>query len=220
MSELRWEARRPWRKLGYKALKRSMDLCGAAAGLLATAPLTLPAAAAIGLTMGRPILFRQPRPGLGGEPFLMMKFRTMRDLRPGESMLESDGSRLTRVGAWLRATSIDELPTLLNVLRGEMSLVGPRPLLTRYLERYDLTQRRRHEVKPGVTGWAQIHGRNALSWEEKFKLDVWYVDHRSLMLDLSILIKTVHKVLAREGISAPQEATMTEFLGSQPSESF
>ncbi len=200
--------------LFYKPLKRLMDVSAASAGLIATAPLTLPAAAAIYVTMGRPILFRQQRPGLHGEPFSILKFRTMRLVRPGEDMIASDGDRITRVGNFLRKTSIDELPTLLNVLSGEMSLVGPRPLLMSYLERYSPEQRRRHDVKPGVTGWAQVNGRNTLSWEEKFEHDCWYVDNRSLMLDLKIVWMTVGKVLKKEGISAQGSATTVEFKGS------
>lgn len=201
----------------YGCAKRAVDVLASAAGLLATAPLTVPAAVGILATMGRPIFFRQRRPGLRGEPFDILKFRTMRNLKPGEDMLGSDADRITRLGAFLRATSIDELPTLLNVLLGDMSLVGPRPLLMRYLERYSPEQARRHEVKPGITGWAQANGRNALTWDEKFKLDVWYVDHCSLKLDALILLKTVGKVLQRDGISAEGQATMSEFMGAAPS---
>lgn len=202
------------RGLAYRATKRGVDVVGAACGLAATAPLWAPAAAAIRVTMGRPIFFRQVRPGLGGEPFEMLKFRTMREPEPGEARLASDAARITKLGRLLRSTSVDELPTMINVLKGEMSLVGPRPLLMRYLERYTPEQARRHEVKPGVTGWAQVHGRNAIDWDEKFALDVWYVDHQSLALDAWILLKTVQKVLVREGISAEGVATMTEFMGS------
>ncbi|MEZ4459360.1 MAG: sugar transferase [bacterium] len=192
-----------------------MDVAGASVGLVATAPLTVPAAAAIALTMGRPVLFVQQRPGLHGKPFYLKKFRTMRTPKPGEDMLKSDGDRLTKVGKFLRQTSIDELPTLLNVLNGDMSLVGPRPLLMRYLERYSPEQARRHDVKPGVTGWAQVNGRNSLTWDQKFALDVWYVDHASFWLDAKIILKTVGKVLVRDGISAEGQATMTEFMGAQ-----
>lgn len=198
----------------YGPLKRAMDLGASGLGLVATAPLTVPAAAAIYATMGRPVLFQQRRPGLHGEPFFILKFRTMRQIKPGEDMLGSDGDRITRVGRFLRATSIDELPTLLNVLRGEMSLVGPRPLLMSYLERYTPAQKRRHDVKPGVTGWAQINGRNTSSWDQKLTHDCWYVDHRSLWLDVKIVWMTVGKVLKREGISAAGAATMTEFMGT------
>ena len=158
--------------------------------------------------MSRPVFFVQKRAGLGGRPFNLVKFRTMRD------GAETDAERLTRLGRWLRATSLDELPELWNVLRGEMSLVGPRPLLMRYLPRYTPEQARRHEVLPGLTGWAQVNGRNALSWERKFEYDVWYVDHRSFWLDLKILLMTVWLVVARRGINAEGNATMEEFLGS------
>lgn len=162
---------------------------------------------------GAPVLFRQQRPGRHGRPFVIYKFRTMRELRDTEGRLLPDAQRLTHLGRFLRATSLDELPELFNVLKGEMSLVGPRPLLMEYLERYTPEQARRHEVKPGITGWAQVHGRNAITWEEKFKLDVWYVDHHSLGLDLKILWLTLVKVLRREGISASGHATMPEFQG-------
>lgn len=198
----------------YEVCKRGFDVSAASAGLVATAPLTIPAAAAIYTTMGRPIFFAQERPGLHGKPFYILKFRTMRLLEDGEDMIASDGNRITKLGRFLRSTSIDELPTLLNVLSGEMSLVGPRPLLMSYLERYTPEQMRRHEVKPGVTGWAQVNGRNAVSWEEKFAMDCWYVDHRSMMLDLKIVAMTVFKVLKRDGISATNHATMSEFKGS------
>lgn len=199
--------------LGYRIAKRTIDIIGSTTGLMLTSPLTIPAAVAIRVTMGSPILFRQQRPGQGGKPFHILKFRTMRHLRPGEDMLASDGDRITRLGHFLRQTSIDELPTLLNVLKGDMSLVGPRPLLMRYLDRYTPRQARRHDVKPGITGWAQVNGRNALNWEAKFEHDVWYVEHQSLGLDLKILFGTVGKVLQRDGISAQGQATMTEFMG-------
>jgi lipopolysaccharide/colanic/teichoic acid biosynthesis glycosyltransferase len=196
-------------------MKRLLDATAAAAGLLLAAPLLLAVACAVRMTMGGPVLFRQQRPGLHGAPFNLLKFRTMRPLRPGEDAAATDALRLTGLGRRLRATSLDELPTLWNVLTGDMSLVGPRPLLMQYLPRYSPHQARRHEVKPGITGWAQINGRNALSWEEKFACDVWYVDHRSLWLDLKILLLTVWKVLRREGISHAGEATMPEFTGSR-----
>ena len=202
----------------YDHLKRTMDVVAAGAGLVATAPVLAASAAAVYATMGRPIFFRQQRPGLGGEPFELIKFRTMRLSAPGQDDIGSEANRITPVGQFLRSTSLDELPTLINVLRGEMSLVGPRPLLMRYLPRYSPEQARRHEVRPGVTGWAQINGRNALSWDQKFALDVWYVDHRSLTLDLKILLGTVGKVFAREGISQSGHATMPEFMGNDPSE--
>lgn len=166
--------------------------------------------------LGSPVFFRQTRPGLRGRPFEMVKFRTMTDARGPDGQLLPDAVRLTAFGRFLRATSLDELPELWNVLKGDMSLVGPRPLLMEYLQLYSPEQARRHEVRPGITGWAQVNGRNALSWEDKFKLDVWYVDHRSLWLDIKILWFTVRKVLVREGISADGEATMSKFTGSKP----
>ncbi len=164
--------------------------------------------------MGSPVLFEQERPGYQGKPFKLKKFRTMRNLKPGEEMLASDADRLTALGKFIRSTSIDELPSLLNVLNGDMSLVGPRPLLMRYLERYNEHQARRHDAKPGVTGWAQVNGRNALGWDQKFDLDVWYVEHADLLLDLQILAMTVLKVVQRDGISEEGQATMTEFMGN------
>ena len=179
--------------------------------VLAAAPLWLAALALAALAVrvadGRPVLFRQARAGRGGRPFEMLKLRTMRD---GEG---TDAERLTRLGRLLRATSLDELPQLFHVLTGRMSLVGPRPLPVRYLPRYSPEQARRHEVRPGITGWAQVNGRNALSWEEKFRLDVWYVDHRSLLLDAKILFLTVFKTASRDGINHPGSDTMDEFLG-------
>ncbi len=200
----------------YKGLKRALDISASGLGLLATAPVTLPAAAAIYIAMGRPIFFMQERPGLYGKSFYIRKFRTMRTLGAGEDMLGTDGVRLTRLGKFLRKTSIDELPTLWNVFKGEMSLVGPRPLLVEYLERYTPEQMRRHDVKPGITGWAQVNGRNALGWNEKLRLDCWYVQNRSMSLDIRILLMTVFKVLRQDGISAEGEATMSEFTGDSP----
>ncbi|MDM7325325.1 MAG: sugar transferase [Thermus sp.] len=197
------------------SLKRAMDVVGAAFALLLFGPLMLYLALRIWLQMGRPILFRQVRPGLRGKPFVMYKFRTMTEERDGEGRLLPDEKRITPLGNFLRQYSLDELPEFINVLKGEMSLVGPRPLLMEYLERYTPEQARRHEVKPGITGWAQVNGRNALSWEEKFKLDVWYVDNWDLLLDLKILALTLLKVLRREGISAQGHATMPEFKGSK-----
>ena len=168
---------------------------------------------AVSRNMGTPVLFRQTRPGQFGRPFSMMKFRTMRDAYDKNGNQLPDSERLTRLGKFLRSTSLDELPGLWNVLRGEMSLVGPRPLLMEYLPHYTPEQARRHEVKPGITGWAQVNGRNALSWDEKFKFDVWYVDHQSLWLYVKIIALTVLKVLKREGISAAGEATMPKFTG-------
>lgn len=203
----------------YDHLKRTLDLAAAGAGLLATSPVLAASAAAVYLTMGRPIFFRQERPGLHGVPFKLIKFRTMHLSKPGQDDIGSEASRITPVGQFLRSTSLDELPTLLNVLRGDMSLVGPRPLLMRYLPRYSAEQARRHDVRPGVTGWAQINGRNSLTWDQKFALDVWYVDHRSLALDLKILVGTVGKVFAREGINQSGHTTMPEFMGNEaPSE--
>jgi lipopolysaccharide/colanic/teichoic acid biosynthesis glycosyltransferase len=164
------------------------------------------------LRLGSPILFYQERPGLHGKPFFMVKFRTMTDARDATGALKPDGERLTAFGRFLRSTSLDELPELWNVVKGEMSLVGPRPLLMRYLERYSPEQARRHEVAPGITGWAQVNGRNALSWDEKFTLDVWYVDNWSVALDFRILWMTISKVVRREGISQTGEATMEEFM--------
>ena len=181
--------------------------------MLAAAPLWVPAAAlaalAVRLAMGSPVIFRQERAGLGGRPFPMMKLRTMRG-GPG-----TDAERTTRLGRFLRRTSLDELPQLLHVLSGKMSLVGPRPLPTAYLPRYSPEQARRHEVRPGVTGWAQVNGRNAISWDEKFRLDVWYVDHRSLALDAKILFMTVFGVFRQRGINSSAEETMPEFKGSE-----
>jgi lipopolysaccharide/colanic/teichoic acid biosynthesis glycosyltransferase len=162
---------------------------------------------------GAPVLFRQMRPGYHGKPFYIYKFRTMSDARDGRGSLLPDAQRLTRLGRFLRSTSLDELPELFNVLRGEMSLVGPRPLLMQYLDRYTPEQARRHDVLPGITGWAQVNGRNALTWEDKFRLDVWYVDHWSPGLDLRIILITLGKVLKREGISQPGHATAEEFMG-------
>ncbi|HWR97726.1 MAG TPA: sugar transferase, partial [Candidatus Methanoperedens sp.] len=182
-------------------MKRALDVTVAAMALLLLSPLLLAAALAVRLRLGRPVLFRQVRPGRGGRPFVLLKYRTMSDARDGSGVLLPDAGRLSALGRFLRSTSLDELPELFNVLRGDMSLVGPRPLLTEYLPLYTPEQARRHEVRPGITGWAQVNGRNAISWEERFALDVWYVDNRSLRLDLRILALTVAKVLTREGIS-------------------
>jgi len=194
--------------------KRLFDVSAAIGGLIVLLPVFLGLALLIRIKLGSPVFFRQQRPGLRGKPFSLIKFRTMTNARDDQGDLLPDGVRLTSFGKFLRSTSLDELPELWNVLLGAMSLVGPRPLLMRYLERYTEEQKRRHEVRPGITGWAQIHGRNALSWEEKFKLDVWYVDHYSLTLDLKILFLTLWKILKREGISARGEATMPEFSGT------
>ncbi len=199
----------------FPFLKRMLDVCGAVGGLLLGAPVFLVVAGLVRVGLGTPVLFRQQRPGLDGKPFFLLKFRTMREARGAEGRRLPDAKRLTRMGRWLRSTSLDELPALWNVLRGEMSLVGPRPLLMEYLDRYSITQARRHEVKPGITGWAQVNGRNAISWERKFELDVWYVDHASLALDLKILGMTLGRVLRRSGIQAEDHATMPVFLGSE-----
>lgn len=182
-------------------------------GVLAT-PLVVLVGLLVLVTMGRPVFFRQTRLGWHGKPFTIVKFRTMTPPRPADDPALGEADRITPLGRILRLTSLDELPTLWNVLRGDMSLVGPRPLLPQYWDRYTPEQARRHEVKPGITGWAQVNGRNALSWEEKFTLDVWYVDHQTLWLDLRILAMTVRKVLKREGISAKGHPTMPEFMGT------
>ena len=194
-------------------MKRLMDLLGSAVALILFAPVMLATAIAVRLCLGAPVLFVQQRPGLFGQPFKMYKFRTMLDAHGPDGEILPDSERLTPVGRFLRSTSLDELPGLWSVLNGDMSLVGPRPLLMSYLLLYSPKQARRHEVKPGITGWAQVNGRNALKWEEKFALDVWYVDHHSLRLDLRILMMTLRKVLARDGISADGEATMSLFTG-------
>jgi len=196
-------------------MKRLFDLVLAIAALAVLALPLLVLYAMVRRKLGSPVLFRQVRPGLHGRPFMMIKFRTMTDARGPDGELLPDAQRLTAFGRFLRASSLDELPELWNVLRGEMSLVGPRPLLMEYLPLYSPEQARRHEVRPGITGWAQVNGRNAVSWEERFRLDVWYVDHRSLWLDLRILWLTVRKVLVREGISAQGEATMPRFTGDK-----
>jgi lipopolysaccharide/colanic/teichoic acid biosynthesis glycosyltransferase len=195
-------------------MKRLLDLSVSAAALLVLSPLLLLVAGAVRVLLGAPVLYVRERPGLGGRPFRMLKFRTMTDERDARGEPLPDARRLTRFGSLLRRSSVDELPELVNVLRGEMSLVGPRPLLTEYLPLYSAEQARRHEVLPGITGWAQVNGRNAISWDERLRLDVWYVDHRSLALDLKILWRTLAKVLKREGISQDGEATMGKFTGS------
>ncbi len=195
-------------------IKRIIDLVF----VISTSIMLLPLLAALALLvrwrLGSPVFFRQQRPGLHGKPFIIYKFRTMTNATDETGRLLPDSERLTAFGKFLRSTSFDELPELWNVLKGDMSLVGPRPLLMQYLERYTPEQMRRHDMKPGVTGWAQIHGRNAISWEEKFALDVWYVDHQSFWLDVKILARTIWKVVYREGISQQGEATMQEFQGT------
>jgi lipopolysaccharide/colanic/teichoic acid biosynthesis glycosyltransferase len=202
------------RRTAYDALKRLLDVAAAGAGLLLTAPVLLGAMAAVRLRMGSPVLFRQRRPGLHGEPFEVVKLRTMRHATDAHGRPLPDAERLTALGRFLRGTSIDELPQLWNVLRGDMSLVGPRPLLMEYLPLYSPEQARRHAVRPGITGWAQVNGRNAVSWDERFRMDVWYVDNRTLMLDLKILLLTARKVLVREGVSQPGHATVENFRGN------
>lgn len=197
-------------------MTRVRDLILSLLGLTLFAPFLLLVGVLVAINFGLPVLFQQVRPGLHGRPFTLVKFRTMTDACNPDGVLLPDAQRLPPFGRFLRATSLDELPELWNVLRGEMSLVGPRPLLMEYLPLYSPEQMRRHEVRPGITGWAQVNGRNALSWEERFKLDVWYVDHRSLLLDLRILWLTVRKVIVREGISANGEATMPHFTGKKP----
>ncbi|WP_348638394.1 sugar transferase [Alloalcanivorax xenomutans] len=195
-------------------MKRLVDISGAIGGLLVLCPIFLVLVLLVRHKLGSPTLFTQVRPGMRGAPFKMMKFRTMTDERDENGDLLPDDVRLTKFGAFLRSTSLDELPELINVLKGDMSLVGPRPLLMEYLPLYSERQYRRHEVRPGITGWAQINGRNALSWEEKFELDVWYVENRSLWLDIKILFLTILKVVKRDGISHGGEATMPKFTGS------
>jgi sugar transferase EpsL len=197
------------------AVKRWIDIAVAASVLAVGAPVLAATAALVYVDVGRPLLFRQPRVGLGGRTFELKKFRTMKDAIDRDGRPLPDGERLTVIGRFLRATSLDELPQLINVLRGDMSLVGPRPLLVEYLARYSPAQARRHEVKPGITGMAQVAGRNALSWPQKFALDLFYVDHQSLRLDLAILARTVVTVIKREGISAEGQATMPVFQGEQ-----
>ena len=197
-------------------VKRLLDIVVAAVALVVGAPILLLVALAVLVTMGAPVLFRQQRPGLNGRPFELLKFRTMLSDAKLGSDVASDARRLTRTGRFLRATSLDELPELWNVLRGDMSLVGPRPLLMQYLDRYTPEQARRHQVRPGLTGWAQVNGRNALSWEEKFALDTWYVDNRSFWLDLRIILMTAVSLFRPSGISAEGSATMPEFMGSSP----
>ena len=187
---------------------------GAATGLLLCAPILAVIALLVRLKLGSTVLFRQQRPGLHGKPFTLYKFRTMTNARDADGNLLPDAERLTNFGRFLRRTSLDELPELINVLKGDMSLVGPRPLRMKYLVRYTPFQARRHEVRPGITGWAQINGRNAIEWEKKFELDVWYVDNMSLWLDLRIIATTLLKIIRREGISAEGYATVPEFMGT------
>lgn len=197
-------------------MKRILDCFVAVILLVTLSPLLLIMWICVFIFMDHPVLFVQERPGLSGKPFRLFKFRTMRSVKDHSGMDLPDNQRLTRFGRFLRATSLDELPELWNILKGDMSLVGPRPLLVEYLPLYNVEQSRRHEVRPGITGWAQVNGRNAITWEEKFKLDVWYVDHRSLWLDIKILFMTILKVFKREGISGAGEVTMSKFTGTVP----
>lgn len=198
----------------HKCFKRLFDIVASAAGLIILSPVFLILIYLIKKNLGSPVFFTQERPGLNGKPFKMIKFRSMRDAVDSDSNPLPDSERLTPFGKKLRATSLDELPELWNVLKGEMSLVGPRPLLMHYLPLYNDFQNRRHEMKPGITGWAQVNGRNALSWDEKFAHDVWYIDNHSFLLDMKILFLTVKKVFIKEGISAEGEATMPYFTGN------
>src|SRR5580693_2089308 len=198
----------------HPTIKRTFDVTVSGVARLLLLPILLTVAMLVRLFLGKPVLFRQDRPGLNARSFTLLKFRTMNYARDVNGELLPDALRLTALGRFLRSTSLDELPELINVICGEMSLVGPRPLLPQYLNRYTLEQMRRHEVKPGITGWAQIHGRNRLDWNQKFALDLWYVDHQSFWLDLSILAQTAKLVLTREGITKLGCATMPEFLGA------
>ena len=199
-------------------VKRAFDVIASASGLILLAPVMLATAAAVRIFLGKPIVFRQVRPGFQGRPFELVKFRTMLDARSETGALLADDQRLTRFGRFLRASSLDELPQLWNVLRGDMSLVGPRPLLMRYLPLYTPEQARRHDVRPGLTGWSQVKGRNALSWDEKLALDTWYVDNRTFFLDLRIIVMTALRLIRPRGIAAQGHATMPEFLGSARNE--
>lgn len=196
-------------------IKRLIDIVVSIMGLILFSPVLLVLAIVIRLKLGSPVLFCQQRPGLNGKPFVLIKFRTMTDAKDSDGKLLLDSERLPAFGRLLRSISLDELPELLNVLKGQMSIVGPRPLMMKYLDRYTPEQARRHEVKPGITGWAQIHGRNVISWEEKFKLDVWYADHWNLWLDLKILTKSFVHVLKRQDITQAGRATVDEFMGTQ-----
>lgn len=198
--------------------KRTFDFLAAAVLFILLIPLFILVAILVRINLGSPVLFRQVRPGMYGKPFTMYKFRSMTDIRDREGNLLPDHERFTRFSGFLRASSLDELPELINVMRGDMSLVGPRPLLTQYLQRYSPEQARRHEVRPGITGWAQINGRNAISWEDKFRLDVWYVDNRSFILDLRILLATVSTIFERDGIHQEGHVSSEEFKGNLKNE--
>ena len=199
------------RRRPYDLVKRAIDILIAGLALILSLPIQLVVALLVRINLGSPVLFTQQRPGRSGRMFTMYKFRTMRDITED---LVSDEDRITPFGSWLRSTSLDELPELLNVLKGDMSIVGPRPLLPEYLPLYTARQARRHEVRPGISGWAQCHGRNAISWKQKFAYDVWYVDHLSLMTDLKVIYYTIKSVLKREGISQEGQATMEAFDGT------
>lgn len=207
------------RKNAMLVVKRMIDILLASVGLIVLLPVFIALAVAIRLRMGSPVLFSQLRPGKNGVPFKIYKFRTMHDYRDENGDLLPDEKRVTQLGVFLRSTSLDELPELFDVVKGDMSLVGPRPLLMQYLERYTPEQARRHEVRPGITGWAQVNGRNAITWEEKFALDLWYIDNWSIWLDFKIILRTIWLALRREGINAPGSATMPEFWGTGTLES-
>jgi sugar transferase EpsL len=200
---------------GSAFAKRAFDLAIAVPAAIALAPLQAVLAVLVRMRLGSPILFRQVRPGLHGDPFTIYKFRTMTEARDEDGVLLPDAARLTRFGRFLRASSLDELPELYNVLKGDMSIVGPRPLLMQYLDRYTPEQARRHDVRPGITGWTQVNGRNSISWEEKFELDVWYVDHRTFGLDCRILARTFRTLIRHDGINAPGVATNEEYMGKE-----
>jgi len=199
----------------YQFKKRVLDISVAIGALILLSPLFAVIAVVVRAKLGHPVFFRQQRPGLHGEPFRIYKFRTMINVCDSQGKLLSDSQRLTALGRFLRSTSMDELPELFNVIKGEMSLVGPRPLLMHYLDRYTAEQMRRHEVRPGITGWAQVNGRNAITWEDKFRFDIWYVDNQSLRLDFKIIAITMGKILKREGINQPGQATAKEFEGDK-----
>jgi len=199
---------------GYHVSKRLFDLIAVILGLILLSPFILLTALSVRIFLGTPIFFRQQRPGYKGKPFFIYKFRTMTSASDANGNLLPDAQRLTRLGRFLRALSLDELPELFNILRGEMSLVGPRPLLMEYLTRYSPEQMRRHDVYPGLTGWAQVNGRNAITWQDKFRYDVWYVDNWSFWLDIKIILLTLWKVIKREGISQPGQATTEYFIGN------
>lgn len=203
---------------GVPLIKRLFDLTATIVGLVLISPILLIISLLVWIKLGLPILYRQQRPGLRGRPFSNYKFRTMTDMSDDSGKLLPDSDRLTGFGRFLRSSSLDELPELFNVVKGEMSLVGPRPLLMQYLDRYSVEQNRRHNVLPGITGWAQVNGRNALNWQDKFRMDVWYVDHWSFWLDIRILLMTIGKVFRREGITQAGHATAEEFLGNKESD--